>query len=323
VAVCFLWHCPAGHPGLPLTTTLPCGARTFLGDALLGRTPERADATARPTRPSRLPCYVAMDAMAATGLGDALFLLAAGLAAGTVNAVAGGGSLITFPALVAVGLAPVPANVTNSIAVSPGYVASVVGSRADLAALAAVRGRRALLGLLPTAIVGTAIGCAVLLATPARAFELVVPFLVLGAAAALAFQDRLRAIVGQPHEMSPRRRAAALHTMVGLGGVYGGYFGAALGVMLVAALGLVLSDRLSRVNALKNAISAVVGLATVVAFAAFGPVDWTAVAVLAPAAMLGGYAGARLARRLPTRVLRVVIVVIGTAVGLVLLVRAF
>jgi len=282
----------------------------------------RADATARPTRPSRLPCYVAMDAMGATGFADALFLLAAGLAAGTVNAVAGGGSLITFPALVAVGLAPVPANVTNSIAVSPGYLASVYGSRTDLGELAAVRGRRALLTLLPTAIVGTAIGCALLLATPARVFELVVPFLVLAAAAILAFQDRLRALVAHPHAMSLRRRAVALHTMVGVGAVYGGYFGAALGVILVAALGLVLDESLARVTALKNAISAVVGLGTVVAFGVFGPVDWKAVAILAPATMLGGYAGARLARRLPARALRVVIVTVGTLVGLVLLARA-
>ena len=162
-AVCFLWHCPAGHPGLPLTTTLPCGARTFLGGAQRAN-PKRTDATAQPTRPSHLQCYVAMDAIGAIGFADVLFLLGAGLAAGIVNAVAGGGSLITFPALVAVGLPPVPANVTNSIAVSPGYLASVHGSRADLAGLAASRGRSALLALLHTAVMGAAAGCTLLLA---------------------------------------------------------------------------------------------------------------------------------------------------------------
>ena len=311
-AVCSLWHCPAGHPGLPLTTTLPCGARTFLGEVA-----NDFDATARPTRPSLLQCYVPMDLI------DAAALVAAGLAAGTVNAVAGGGSLITFPTLVAVGLPPVAANVTNSIAVSPGYVASVAGSRTELMELARSGRRGALLALIPTAVAGTAIGCALLLATPARAFEVVVPFLVLGAAVVLAAQDRLRAVVGHPRHMSSRRQTVLLHAMVGLGAVYGGYFGAALGVMLVAALGLVLDERLARINALKNAVSAVVGTGTVVAFAIFGPVDWVAVAVVAPATLVGGYAGARLARRLPSSVLRAVIVTVGLIVGLVLLVRAF
>jgi uncharacterized membrane protein YfcA len=253
---------------------------------------------------------------------DAVALLAAGLAAGTVNAVAGGGSLITFPTLVAIGLGPVPANVTNSVAVSPGYVASVVGSRQDLADLAAARGRGTLLVLIPTAVVGTALGCLLLLATPARAFEVVVPFLVLGATAVLAFQQRLRGLVGHPRDLSPRRRAVALHAMVGLGAVYGGYFGAALGVMLVAAIGLVLDEPLVRVSALKNAVSAVVGLGTVLAFALYGPVNWAAVAVVAPATLVGGYVGARLARRLPAPVLRTVIVVVGLAVSAILFVRA-
>jgi uncharacterized protein len=250
-------------------------------------------------------------------ISSAALLVGAGLAAGTVNAIAGGGSLITFPALVATGLAPVPANVTNSIAVSPGYVASVVGSRRDLPP-----DRRRLAALAPTAIAGSLIGCALLLATPARAFELVVPFLVLAAAAVLAYQDRLRSLVGHPRDLSPRRRAWSLHAMVLLGATYGGYFGAALGVMLVAALGLVLDERLATVSALKNAISAVVGLVTVLAFALFGPVNWADVAILAPATMVGGYAGARLARRLPQRALRIAIVVIGVAVGLILLWRA-
>ncbi|MGC9667193.1 sulfite exporter TauE/SafE family protein [Planosporangium sp. 12N6] len=253
-------------------------------------------------------------------------LLAAGLAAGTVNAIAGGGSLVTFPALLATGLPAVAANVTNSIAVFPGYVGSVVGSRHDLADLAAEdgpHGRRRLLALLPTAVAGTAAGCALLLATPASAFDLVVPFLVLGAAAVLAFQTRLRGLVGHPHDMSPRRRTLSLHGMVFLGSVYGGYFGAALGVMLVAALGLVLATNLARISALKNALSALVGLITLLVFAAFGPVDWADVALLAPATVTGGYVGARVARRLPAPVLRAVIVVFAGAVGLVLLVKAF
>jgi uncharacterized protein len=253
---------------------------------------------------------------------DIAVLVLAGFAASVVNALAGGGSLITFPTLVALGLPPVPANVTNSLGVSPGYVASVVGSRADLAELAQRRGRGALLALLPTALVGMVAGSVLLLATPERAFELVVPFLVLGATAALAFQRRLRSMVGHPRDMGPRQRAIALHAMVLLGATYGGYFGAALGVMLVAALGLVLDESLRHVSALKNAISAVVGLGTVVVFALFGPVDWGAVAVLVPATIAGGYGGARLLTRLPATALRMLIVTIGTAVGVVLLIRA-
>jgi uncharacterized protein len=255
-------------------------------------------------------------------LTDIVLLLLAGFAASVVNAFAGGGSLITFPTLVAVGLPPVPANVTNSLGVSPGYAASVVGSRMDLADLARRRGRGSLLALLPVSVVGTVIGAALLLATPARTFEVVVPFLVLGATAVLAFQQRLRAMVGHPRDMSIPRRTAALQGVVLLASVYGGYFGAALGVMLVAALGLVLDESLRHVTALKNAISAVSGLTTVLAFALFGPVDWLAVAVLAPATLAGGYAGARLVTRLPAKVLRLLIVVIGTVVGVILLIRA-
>ncbi|MET7420991.1 sulfite exporter TauE/SafE family protein [Dactylosporangium sp. NPDC005555] len=249
-------------------------------------------------------------------LADIALLSGAGLAAGTVNAIAGGGSLITFPALIATGLSPVAANVTNSVSVFPGYVASVYGSRSDL------DDRRAVLRIAPTAVVGAVLGCLLLLATPARAFELVVPFLVLAAATTLAFQDRLRKVVGHPRDMTPRRRVLSLHAMVFVGSLYGGYFGAALGVMLVAALGLVLDRSMARISALKNVVSALGGLVTVVTFGAFGPVNWADVLVVAPTAMIGGYVGARLARRLPSAVLKWLIVAFGTVVGLVLLYRA-
>ncbi|WDZ84546.1 sulfite exporter TauE/SafE family protein [Micromonospora cathayae] len=247
---------------------------------------------------------------------DVALLLAAGLAAGTVNAVAGGGSLITFPALLAAGLPPVPANVSNSMAVSPGYLAAVAGSWRDLPP------RRAVATLVPTAVLGTVGGTLLLLNTPARAFELVVPFLVLAATAVLAFQDPLRRLVGHPRDLGPRRGTVTLQAMVLLGSVYGGYFGAALGVMLVAGLALVLDETLARVTALKNLLSAVVGVTTVVIFAVFGPVNWVAVAVVAPATLVGGYAGARLVRRLPPAVLKSLIVVFGTAIGCFLLYRA-
>ena len=247
---------------------------------------------------------------------EATLLVVAGFVAGTANAVAGGGSLITFPALIAVGLPPVPANVTNSVAVCPGYLASVVGSRADLPTSRDGR------WLLPTTVLGTVVGCVLLLTTPARAFELVVPFLVLGASALLAFQDQLRRLVGNPRDLSPRRRTLGLQVMVGLGSVYGGYFGAALGVMLVAGLALLMDETLARVSAVKNVLSLVVGLTTISIFSVFGPVDWVDVAIVAPATITGGYIGARIVRRLPHAVLKTVIVAFGTAIGLLLLFRA-
>jgi uncharacterized protein len=251
-------------------------------------------------------------------LAHIFLLLVAGFAAGGVNAIAGGGSLITFPTLIATGLPTVDANVTNSVSVFPGYVSSVVGSRADLSG----QGRR-LRAILPTSLVGAVAGCALLLLTPARAFEVIVPFLVLGAAATLAFQERLRGLVGHPRHMSPRRAAVTLQCVVLVGAIHGGYFGAALGVMYVAALALILDEPLKRINALKNVLSAAVGLVTVVVFALFAHVHWPAVLTLAPATIAGGYVGARLARRLPARVLRVLIVTFGTIIGLVLLWRAF
>jgi uncharacterized membrane protein YfcA len=254
---------------------------------------------------------------------QAVLLLVAGLAAGTVNAIAGGGSLITFPALLAIGLPAKAANFTNSVSSFPGHTASVYGSRADLGDLIEERGRRRILGLLPTTVVGCAIGCVLLKVTPAGAFDVIVPFLVLGATLVLACQRQLRGLVGHPAQLSGRRQAVGLHVVAGLGAVYGGYFGAALGVMLIAGLGLVLDATLVRISALKNLISAVEGGVTVLIFAFVGQVDWAAVALLAPTALVGGYLGARLARRLPARALRVVIVVFGLAVGTILLVKAF
>jgi len=247
----------------------------------------------------------------------ALILLAAGLGAGTVNAIAGGGSLITFPILVGIGLPPVSANVSNALSVAPGYAASVLGSRADLAG----QGRR-IARIVPTVLLGAATGCALLLVTPRAVFDLVVPFLVLGATGTLAFQNRLRGLAGHPKDHTPRRAAVLLHLAVFLCGLYGGYFNAALGVLFIAGLALVLDEPLRRISALKNALSTVVGVVTVLVYGVFGPVNWAAVAVLIPATIAGGLLGARLAQVLPPRVLRVVIIAFGAGAGTVLLIRA-
>ncbi|MGH3748968.1 MAG: sulfite exporter TauE/SafE family protein, partial [Micromonosporaceae bacterium] len=234
----------------------------------------------------------------------------------SVNALAGGGSLITYPSLLAIGLPPVTANVSNAVSVCPGYIASVAGSRKDL------KGQhRQLYELIPTAVVGTCAGAAVLLLTPARAFELVVPFLIIGASGTLALQGRIRMMVGHPHQMSATRQRVSLHVLVLAGAAYGGYFTAALGVMLVAVLSLVLPESMARISAVKNALSAIIGLICAAVFTFFGPVNWVAVLALTPATFAGGYLGALGARRIPSAMLRWIIVAYGLAVGGYLLVR--
>ncbi|MEU4623567.1 sulfite exporter TauE/SafE family protein [Actinoplanes sp. NPDC023801] len=245
---------------------------------------------------------------------EVLALVAGGVMAGAVNAIAGGGSLIVFPLLVGLGLPGVAANVSNALAVAPGYAASAAASRPELSA----QGRRVLV-ILPTIVAGTLCGSAILLVTPREVFDLVVPFLLLAAALMMALQDRLRALAGHPGDTGPRRQTVLLQVAVFGCGVYGGYFNAAMGVLLIAILALVLDEPLRRISALKNVFSAVVGITTVLIYSVFGPVNWAVVAVLAPATVVGGYLGARIARRLPGDVLRWTIVVFATVVALVLL----
>lgn len=244
---------------------------------------------------------------------EAFALFGGGLLAGGVNAIAGGGSLITFPLLVAIGLPGVAANVTNALAVAPGYASSAVASRPDLVG----QGRR-ILTVIPTIIVGVLCGSSLLLLTPRSAFEMVVPFLLLAAATLMAFQKQLKALAGGPKDNSAPRSRLLLQIVFFVCGLYGGYFNAAMGVLAIAGLSLVLDEPLRRITALRNVFAAVVGITTVLVYSIFGPVDWLAVAVLAPATVIGGFAGARLARRLPSEVLRWTIVVFATVVAVVL-----
>lgn len=245
---------------------------------------------------------------------DVLLLLLVGLAAGGINAVAGGGSLVSYPALLALGLPPLTANVTNSVALWPGYVGTTWGYRRELS-----RQRRRLLALTPAAIVGAAMGCLLLLVSPAEAFERVVPFLVIAGSLLLALQGRVTARVRGWRGGGAGVRSPLLHPSILLCAVYGAYFGGGLGVVLLACLGLFVADDLQRVNGLKVVLSLVINAVALVAFSLFGPVDWPVVAVLAPAALVGGYLGARLARRLDPARLRAVVVVFGLAVGVALL----
>ncbi len=247
-------------------------------------------------------------------LADILLLTGAGLLGGAVNAVAGGGSLIVFPALLATGFGTVAANVTNSVAQWPGYLGSVLGFREEMAGQ---RGR--LLALSLSAILGSAAGCVLLLTTPAAAFDAVVPVLVLLASLLLAVQPLIAKLISPPGESGSSKRKA-VYLAVFLATIYGGYFGGALGVVLIGVLALTIKDSLRRLNALKSALSLVVASVTVVAFGIFGPVDWLAVAVIAPSTLIGGFLGAKVARRLNDTVLRASVVVFGTGVAIYLFV---
>jgi uncharacterized membrane protein YfcA len=245
--------------------------------------------------------------------GALVFLLLAGLLAGGVNAVAGGGSLLVFPALLAVGFPPLAANVTNSVAQWPGYLGLVAGARLDLHG----QRRRAWLTT-GVAAVGSAVGCALLLTLPGEVFDTIVPVLVLLAGTMLGLQPLLKRWLGSPEADAPDRLAALLPAVF-VAAVYGGYFGGALGVILIATLSLSAHDSLVRLNALKGLLSLVIATVTVVIFAIGAPVDWLAVALIAPTTLVGGFLGAKLARRLPDTVLRWAVVVVSYAVGIYLL----
>jgi uncharacterized membrane protein YfcA len=245
-------------------------------------------------------------------------LIAAGVAllAGGINSIAGGGSLILFPTLVALGLGTVPANVTNSVVQWPGYLGGIVGFRKEYAGQ---RGRLLRFGVV--AALGGIAGSVLLLTTPSQAFDVVVPVLVLLASLLLAVQPLLTRRLQRVQEDGAQRDPAWLYVALFLASVYGGYFGGALGVILVGVLGVAL-HRLKLANALKSALSAVTATATVVIFGLFGPVAWGVVAVAAPASLLGGFLGARIATRIPPTPLRILIVTFGVVVSIYLFFRA-
>lgn len=248
--------------------------------------------------------------------GSAAFLAAAGALAGAVNAAAGGGSLLSFPALLAVGHNPLVANVTNTVGLLPGYLGGVVAYRRELEGQQArVRTYGA------TVAVGAALGVAVLLLTPSAAFAVAAPVLVLLACALLAGQPRMTAALRRRDGGQVQPRPLLLHTALLLAGVYASYFGAAVGVMLLALLGLLLPDALQRLNGLKGALSLIATIVGALAFALLAPVAFADAAVLAAGSLLGGRIGGGLARRLPDGVLRGFVLLVGVSVAVVLLVR--
>ena len=243
----------------------------------------------------------------------------AAVAAGCINAIAGGGTLLSFPALIALGVPEVTANVTNTVALCPGYLGGALAQRKDLAG----QGRRLWL-LLPAGIAGGIVGAVLLLFINGEVFRVLVPFLILLAVALLATQDhirewlRVRSSRARPGNGEENGRGALLP--VGLAAVYGGYFGAGLSVIFLAVLGLVYDDNLTRLNALKQCVSLVVNVAAAVFFLFSGLVLWPVALVMAVGSLAGGAIGGSIVEHIDPRLLRWTVVIIGAAIGIFLLV---
>ncbi|MEV6414167.1 sulfite exporter TauE/SafE family protein [Kribbella sp. NPDC051718] len=235
---------------------------------------------------------------------EALFVLVAGMGAGTINAVVGSGTLLTFPTLLAVGIPPVLANVSNNIGLSPGTAAGAIGYRRELEGQ---RGR--LLRLIPASLLGGIVGAVLLLKLPGSAFKAVVPGLILLGCVLVALQPWLSKRISLPAHT--HRGAWWVIPAVFLTGVYGGYFGAAQGVLLMAILGIGMDANLQRMNGLKNVLATVVNGIAAILFIIVADVDWLAAALIAVGSTIGGFVGARYGRKLPPTGLRVLIVVIG------------
>lgn len=265
----------------------------------------------------------------------ALAIVAAGGGAGFINAIVGSGTLISFPTLVGLGFAERAANIANNIGLFPGSVSASYGYRREL------KGQRdRLVRLIPMSMLGSLVGSSALLVLPSRYFKRIVPFLVLLGVALVLFQPRLNRFVAQRRKASaaaaasaPLSASAALSgsahpaDQIGVGlqagvffaGIYGGYFGAAQGVILMGLMGIALTDDLQRINATKNALATVVNGTAALVFVIRGNVPWAAAGLVAIGSIVGAQIGAHYGRRIPPKVLRGIIVTVGTIVAIKLL----
>ncbi len=238
---------------------------------------------------------------------EALAILAAGVAAGTINTIVGSGTLITFPVLIGLGWAPVVANVSNNIGLVPGSVAGVIGYRREL------EGQRShVRSLTPFTVAGAVAGAVLLLVLPASAFKAIVPVFIAVAVLLVALQPRINAALAHRRRPDAEKRAG-LRGVTLATGVYGGYFGAAQGVLLMSIFGVALPQDLHRSNALKNLLAGTANLVAGVVFVFAADVDWGVVGLIAAGSVFGGYLGARYGRRLSQQRLRVLIVIVGVA----------
>ena len=237
----------------------------------------------------------------------AVAIFAAGVAAGTINTIVGSGTLVTFPVLLGFGYAPVTANVSNTVGLVPGSVTGAYGYRRELSGQ-----RRRSLPLAAVSVTGAIVGATLLLTLPASAFKEIVPVFIAIALVLIVLQPRLSQAVSRRRPHEHREHAGPFATLgVLASGIYGGYFGAAQGILMLSILGLSLDESLQRLNALKVVLTGLVNFVAGVVFVLFAHVAWLASLYIALGSTLGGFLGAHAGRRLPEPALRVVIVVVG------------
>jgi uncharacterized membrane protein YfcA len=238
-------------------------------------------------------------------------ILLAGVAAGTINTVVGSGTLITFPTLLAVGVPPVTANVSNTVGLVPGSLSGAIGYRRELSGQ---RGR--LLRLGSASLLGGITGAVLLLYLPAEAFNAIVPVLIAVGCLLVLFQPAIGKRVAARAEARgrvPEHGAAWVWVLVYVTGIYGGYFGAAQGVLLMAVMGIGIQETLQRLNGVKNVLALLVNAVAAVIFVFVADVDWPVAGLIAVGAVVGGQLGATVGRRLPPLALRIFIVMVGVA----------
>jgi uncharacterized membrane protein YfcA len=251
---------------------------------------------------------------------DISVLLVAAFLAGAVNSIAGGGTLISFPALVWIGRDPVLANATNTIALLPGSLAGMLGFRRDLA-----RTRRWMYLLMIPSLVGGAAGAYLLLRTSSRTFSALVPFLILGATILFALQEVIARRLGSVARSHENPSAGWIVFVFGfqlLVGLYGGYFGAGIGILMLASLGLIGMTDLHQMNGLKNLLAICMNGVAAVWFALSGAVIWHDGLLMAIASIIGGFLGARMAHRFGREFVRVAVIAIGVVMTIAMLLRA-
>ena len=249
---------------------------------------------------------------------EAVAVVAGGMGAGAINVIAGSGTLLSFPILLAVGYPAVTANVSNNIGLVPGTVSAIYSTREGLTGQAPRAGRLAL-----GSGSGALLGAILLLTLDSDVFDAIVPVLVIAAATLMLFQPRVAARVAAARDARgrthPEGGGVAAPVVCFFAGIYGGYFGAAQGIILLATLGVLLPDQLARTNALKNVLAGAVNLVAAVLFVFFGSVAWLAVGLIAVGSVIGAAVGARLGKRVPVPVLRAFIVCLGYGVALKLI----
>lgn len=245
--------------------------------------------------------------------GRAVLAALAGLGAGVVNGVAGGGTMVSFPALLALGYPALTANMTSTVGIWPGYVGGATGFRAEIASQ-----RERIVWLLPVTAVGAVAGATLLLTTSPHLFARLAPWLVLAATALFALQPVVRRLLGRISHDHPTRRVLAQGGAF-VTSLYGGYFGAGMGVVMLALFGIALPDTITRTSGLRAALSLFVNALAALIFIARGELAWEAVGLLAAGSFVGGWIGATTARRIPAALLRVVIIAVGAATAAKLL----